>query len=351
MNRRHGNSRENDSIRPNLINLVEAYLKERNFKVENASLLINKYIPIPGKFRNKNIKHRFLSRVANDKNIQRSFTEVQKHLNSTTSTIISSLESQGYKNLLDSIFRTSSRLIVGLGAVHALETSITLHHTYGIPYIPGSSFKGAVRAVAFWKIVEEWKESFGEGDFIAYITEELSEYKGKSRLEKLQDAFNGSPIWSEKKPKILEELPEEAQKLVVRYQLLFGVAGFKGLLTFLDVYPKLEGDAKVLEMDVMTPHYAPYYRDPQNNLPADWYNPTPIPFLTVKPGVPFRVVVLYDEWRAGLLQSDEAIKPYASLVKNLDEAREDVESLIEDAFTDLGIGAKTRLGYGRFRVA
>ncbi len=260
-------------------------------------------------------------------------------------------QNYGFKEILDKDYTTSSRLIVGLGSAHTLETSITLHHTYGIPYIPGSSFKGAVRAVAFWRIVEKWKESFGEGDFIAHITEELSEYKGKSRLEKLQDAFNGSPIWSEKKPKIFKELPGEAQKLVARYQLLFGVAGFKGLLTFLDVYPKLEGDAKVLEMDVMTPHYAKYYQKPSENPPADWYNPTPIPFLTVKPGVPFRVVVLYDEWRAGLLRSDEAIKPYAGLVKNLDEARKDVESLIEDAFTDLGIGAKTRLGYGRFRVA
>ncbi len=262
-----------------------------------------------------------------------------------------------FEEVLDKDYTTSSRLIVGLGAAHALETSITLHHTYGIPYIPGSSFKGAVRAVAFWRIVEKWKhldekrilDEKGQ-DFIIYITQKENGNQ-KSPLEQLQDAFNGSPIWSEKKPKILEELPEEAQKLIARYQLLFGVAGFKGLLTFLDVYPKLEGDAKVLEMDVMTPHYAPYYRDPQNNLPADWYNPTPIPFLTVKPGVPFRVVVLYDEWRARLLQSDEALKPYAGLVKNLDEAREDVESLIEDAFTDLGIGAKTRLGYGRFRDA
>ena len=353
----HKDVEKHSQIEKAVAEIIEASVS--NFEIANASLLLNKYVLIsPVRYRIgsrseefKDTKHPYLSGATKNRYIQRSFTEVQKRLNSTTSTIISSLESQGYKNLLDSIFRTSSRLIVGLGAAHALETSITLHHTYGIPYIPGSSFKGAVRAVAFWRIVEKWKESFGEDDFIAHITEELSEYKGKSRLEKLQDAFNGSPIWSEKKPKILEELPEEAQKLVARYQLLFGVAGFKGLLTFLDVYPKLEGDAKVLEMDVMTPHYAKYYQKPSENPPADWYNPTPIPFLTVKPGVPFRVVVLYDEWRAGLLQSDEAIKPYAGLMKNLDEARKDVESLIEDAFTDLGIGAKTRLGYGRFRDA
>jgi len=200
--------------------------------------------------------------------------------------------------------------------------------------------------------------------FITYITQKEGENQ-KSRLEKLQDAFNGSPIWNEKKPEIFEELPEETQECVARYQLLFGVAGFKGLLTFLDVYPKIEDNTNVLEMDVMTPHYAEYYQKPftrrenadltrhhhdakpSGNPPADWYNPTPIPFLTVNPEVPFRVVVLYDEWRARLLQSDEAIKPYAGQAK--DQVKGDVGSLIEDAFTELGVGAKTRLGYGRFK--
>jgi len=34
------------------------------------------------------------------------------------------------------------RMIVGLGDESVLETSIMLHHTYGVPYIPGSALKG-----------------------------------------------------------------------------------------------------------------------------------------------------------------------------------------------------------------
>src|ERR1700680_515711 len=35
-----------------------------------------------------------------------------------------------------------SRLIVGLGSENVLETGIRLHHTYGLPVIPGSALKG-----------------------------------------------------------------------------------------------------------------------------------------------------------------------------------------------------------------
>lgn len=39
------------------------------------------------------------------------------------------------------------RMAVGLGDESVLETSVTLHRTYGVPYIPGSALKG-LKAVA-----------------------------------------------------------------------------------------------------------------------------------------------------------------------------------------------------------
>src|SRR5439155_9672329 len=39
-------------------------------------------------------------------------------------------------------FEVSDRLIVGLGSENVLETGIRLHHTYGLPVIPGSALKG-----------------------------------------------------------------------------------------------------------------------------------------------------------------------------------------------------------------
>ncbi|MGQ9463871.1 MAG: hypothetical protein ACUVTP_12705 [Candidatus Fervidibacter sp.] len=40
------------------------------------------------------------------------------------------------------------RFVVGLGAAHVLETSITLHRIFGLPIIPGSALKGAAKAYA-----------------------------------------------------------------------------------------------------------------------------------------------------------------------------------------------------------
>lgn len=43
---------------------------------------------------------------------------------------------------------TAGRLRVGTSADNALETGIALHHTYGMPYLPGSALKGCARAWA-----------------------------------------------------------------------------------------------------------------------------------------------------------------------------------------------------------
>jgi len=46
------------------------------------------------------------------------------------------------------IARATGRLVVGLGSESAWENSITLHRTYGVPYIPGSALKGLAAAYA-----------------------------------------------------------------------------------------------------------------------------------------------------------------------------------------------------------
>src|SRR6185369_614959 len=46
------------------------------------------------------------------------------------------------------------RLIVGLGVESVLETSITLHRTYGVPYLPGSALKGLAAAAAHRRLAD-----------------------------------------------------------------------------------------------------------------------------------------------------------------------------------------------------
>lgn len=55
---------------------------------------------------------------------------------------------------------TSYRLVVGLGNPSVTETSITLHNTYGTPYIPGQALKGITRNYFLQKYFDIEKGKF-----------------------------------------------------------------------------------------------------------------------------------------------------------------------------------------------
>lgn len=146
------------------------------------------------------------------------------------------------EDLLDALggvvrrFRTEGRFVTGMGREHPVENGFTWHPTLGVPYLPGSSLKGMLRA---W--VKQWK---GDGD----------------RKEALGRIFG----------------PEDKD------------AKHVGSVVFFDAIP---WEPVRLEADVMTPHYAPYYQSDDKNPPADWCGPTPIPFLTVAAGQGFLFAV------------------------------------------------------------
>lgn len=227
------------------------------------------------------------------------------------------LEKQGYKVILAKPLKTSSRLIIGLGSTHVLETSITLHHLFGIPYIPGTALKGVCRMVAFWKLVKERKLLNNE--------KALNDFQGK---------FYG-------------DLCKE-DKETSRYQLLFGAQNFKGLLLFLDAYPVIQKDCKLFGLDIMNVHYPEYYSSGENNPkpPANSQNPNPIFFLTVKKGIEFWFNVLFDEYRFKKLKKER--EEYKEILGDIANLKELVVSLSTDALKEFGMGAKTRLGYGVF---
>ena len=225
--------------------------------------------------------------------------------------MLKELEKQNYKVFFYP-FTSRSRLIIGLGSIHSLETSITLHHIFGIPYIPGSALKGVCRMVAFWKLAQE--------NNLAENEEELKIFQKK---------FYG-------------ELFKDDQD-ILKYQLLFGAQNFKGLLLFLDAYPEISEDGKLFDLDVMNVHYPKYYSGSEP--PADWQNPNPIFFLTVKEGIVFNFYVLFDEFRFNRLKKDKS--ELTSVLENLNIENE-VKSLLKQALQNFGIGAKTSLGYGIF---
>jgi CRISPR-associated protein Cmr6 len=122
---------------------------------------------------------------------------------------------------------TAWRMVVGLGGETVLETDLTLHHLYGIPFIPGSALKGLTRA---------------------YVTGEIAEYKSN---------------------KIEDDKPD--------IQRIFGTQKDAGSVIFFDAMPV--NDNIRFDLDIMNAHYPKYYGEKQP--PANNQDPNPVTFLTV----------------------------------------------------------------------
>lgn len=123
--------------------------------------------------------------------------------------------------------RAQGRLILGLGGESVLETSITLHRTYGVPYIPGSALKGLAARFAHKSLLEAWAKG------------------------------------------------SEA------HRTLFGDTTEAGYVTFFDALyvPGSAADDRPLAFDVMTIHHFDYYRG-WDSPPADWDSPNIVPFAS-----------------------------------------------------------------------
>ncbi len=176
------------------------------------------------------------------------------------------LRSSGF-TVADRTFSVGWRFTIGLGGAHPTEVGFTLHRM-GFPYLPASGLKGLARAVA------EARPAPGE-----------------------------------------------------RIAQLFGTQDRRGALVFLDGLP-LAGQEPYLELDVMNPHVAEYYRGDEP-WPREWLNPVPLHFLTVCRGVRFRVMVAARARR---------------------DAQEGLDLLVE-GLTSWGAAAKRAAGYGWMEVA
>lgn len=136
-----------------------------------------------------------------------------------------SLEQQGIE-MREAL--VNGRMVLGLGDESVIETSVTLHRTYGVPYIPGSALKGLAASFARQQLEgEEWNEN------------------GEHYLAVFGDTDNG------------------------------------GFVSFYDALyiPKGGAAEYPLAEDVLTVHHQQYYQG-GSAPPADWDDPVPVPFLS-----------------------------------------------------------------------
>lgn len=196
-------------------------------------------------------------------------------------------------------FRSDGRLIVGLGSENVLETGIRLHHTYGLPILPGSALKG----LAAHYCREVWGQAAAEGSKrFARPTE--------AENEAYQTFLQGKG-----------EKPGDNY-----FRLLFGSTDDSGCLIFHDAW--LTHDSlNPLVMDVMTPHH-PKWLD-GSKAPTDFDSPVPVPFVSV--AGKFRIAV---SWHG---PGSEKAGVWTELAFDL----------LAEALREWGVGGKTGSGYGR----
>lgn len=174
------------------------------------------------------------------------------------------------------VLQSDWHFVTGMGNNHPVENGFAWHHTLGVPYLTGAAVKGMVRA---------WCEVWQDFD-----------------KDKIRHWFGGKG-------------DEQAGELI-----------------FFDAIP---AKPVQLKADIMTPHYGDWYAKgdaaPEangSNVPADWHNPVPVPFLVVDKGQSFQFAV------GKRIDSNINI--------------EEVSKALTDALQWLGAGAKTAAGYGRF---
>ncbi len=137
---------------------------------------------------------------------------------------------------------TNSALAIGLGNASPLEIGLTIHHTYGTPYLPGSAIKGLLtRAADAYGLSAEVKAIlFGTTDTAAHII-----------------------YWDA----MLEPIQKQDQPF---------------------------------QQDVITVHHPKYYGlSGKDGYPTDFDDPNPVAFLSVKPNTKFCVAISSNSEGAG----------------------------------------------------
>jgi len=133
----------------------------------------------------------------------------------------------------------ASSLAIGLGNESPIEVGLTVHHTYGMPIIPGSAIKGLCR-------------------------------RGATQLKQQN------------------QITDEQFFVIFGSTKENGGKDSAGYVTFYDaLYDPDSVEGKPFHRDVITVHHQEYYGSKGQSPPTDFDDPTPVPFLVVKKGARF----------------------------------------------------------------
>lgn len=208
-----------------------------------------------------------------------------------------------------------SRMLVGHGQASGVDVGLTLHHTWGVPVIPGSALKGLL--ANYIQLHYGPADTRFHPDDPAHPEPERAPWQGVG--------WDGTHI---------KYGPGEL------YRILFGAPeadedgehrATQGHVIFHDALV-VEGkdDEPLLTSDVLTVHQREYYNAGHNDDPAipwasDYDSPNPVSYLAVNSGLRFLF----------------ALSGPSDWTKLAGE-------LLMEALESWGVGGKTSIGYGRF---
>ena len=265
-----------------LTSTTREQVEKRKEMCKNLSLLLDKYIPVTALDGGKG-KGDWLKILQPEKHVDTKLAErAYQRWHALTSAVSATLFTA----------KIDWRMVVGLGRESVLETDLTLHSLYGMPYVPGSALKGLTRA---------------------YVTQEKSAYYIAA---------------SDEKQKMMPSKDDEHDHEDIKR--IFGTQQKAGTVVFFDAMP-LNGNAH-FELDIMNPHYPDYYQTLQQDKPKPPTNdqsPIPIPFLTVANTTFTFAIALLD-----LGHINDVVL---------------VRGWLQEALEKYGVGGKTSAGYGYFR--
>ncbi|MFC3749083.1 type III-B CRISPR module RAMP protein Cmr6 [Paenibacillus sp. GCM10012306] len=215
----------------------------------------------------------------------RAQNEWYRHLFAKFYTILSQPSAESYTCTLSSL----SALTIGQGQPSVLETHVTLHPIYGVPYLPGTALKGVAAHYCHRYLGQVDNKFQTGGDY---------------------------------------------------YNQLFGSTDRMGSICYHDALVTPETVGTALRLDVLTPHHQKYnqIQISQNQwavssdaAPHDDDSPVPVHFISVR--ADFKLQLSYT--------GDSA------------QAREWLAiagEILTAAVQQEGLGGKTNAGYGRFKI-
>lgn len=185
-------------------------------------------------------------------------------------------------------------LIIGLGTTSVYENGIQLHHIYGVPLLSGSSIKGLTR------------------------------------------------VWLEKKLS-----PDHIGIHQAVLDQLFGDQSKMGFFTFLDSFPDLN---PLIEYDIINVHFPRYFNE-TDTPPTDDQSPIPISLprvaVTDHSGKKNQTFTFYIGRNKARKIDSESLQRLAQVLEKPSDPIAFIQSVMQSALREMGIGAKTALGYGR----